>query len=330
MATMHAIVQRAYGEGDVFAWQEVERPQPKPGQVLVRVAAAGVNSGDWHLTTGRPYLMRVMGFGLTRPKATIPGLDAVGTVEALGEGVTDFAVGDAVFGVTEGGSGAWADFAVVNSNALMKKPASIDDVTMAASIDSAITAREAVEDVAAVRAGQTVLVIGASGGVGSFAVQFARAAGADVTGVARAAKADFALSLGATHVIDYRTSEITEGDRRYDVILDMAGNRPLSLLRKALAPKGTLVIVGGEEGGVVFGGIDRQLRALMTSPFVDGRLTVHFSAGRTVKEFGKLIDRLEKGDVVARVDRTLPIARAGEALAVLRGGEVRGKVVLTA
>lgn len=325
-AMMQAIVQSRYGEDGVLELTSVARPRPGPGEVLVRVEAAGVGQAVWHLMAGRPYLVRIMGFGFRAPKQPIPGTDLAGAVVACGDGVTDVHVGDEIIGV---GTGAYAEYALVPANQLVPRPAALSPAEAAALPDSALTALEAVRDTARVAAGQSVLVIGASGGVGSYAVQIARAVGAKVTGVASTAKLDLVRDLGAVHVIDYTREEITDAGHRYDVILDINGNRPLGLLRRALAPDGTLVIVGGEGGGKLFGGIDRQLRAVMLSGFVSQRLTTLISEKRTRAELEPLVAMVALGELRVALDRTYPLADAAVAIADLRAGRVRGKVALT-
>jgi NADPH:quinone reductase-like Zn-dependent oxidoreductase len=243
---MKAIVQDSYGSADVLELREVERPEVGDDDLLLSVHAAGVDPGVWHLMTGLPYLVRVMGFGLRAPRTRVRGGDVAGRVEAFGRNVKGFRAGDEVFGVCDG---SFAEYASAREEKLAPKPANLTFSQAAAVPTSASTALQGLRDGGGVQAGQKVLVIGAAGGVGSFAVQIARALGAEVAGVCSPTKVDLVRSLGAERVIDYTREDFAEGGQRYDVILDTAGNRPLSRLRRALAPRGTLVIVGGEGGG---------------------------------------------------------------------------------
>ncbi len=321
---MRAVTQRRYGDTDVLAVRDVPVPAPGPGEVLVEVHAAGVDRGVWHLVTGRPYVMRLAGFGLTGPRQPVPGLDVAGRIVAVGDGVTRFTVGDEVFGI---GTGTYAEYARAREDRLVQKPAGLGYVEAAAVAVSGLTAWQAVHDVGRVRDGDRVLVLGASGGVGSLAVQLAVAAGAEVTGVSSAAKADLVRSLGAARVLDYATTDPTAGDVRYDVVLDVGGRRRLSRLRRALTITGTLVIVGGEGGGRWTGGAGRQLRALALSRLVPQRLTTFVS-----RERGDGIERLraaiESGDLVVPVGRTYPLDEVPRVLRDLTAGRVRGKAVV--
>jgi len=255
---MQAIVQRRYGTApeDVLRLEQIARPAIKADEVLVRVRAASVDRGTWHLMTGMPYLMRIMGFGLRGPRNPVPGLAVAGTVEAVGRDVTGLAPGDEVFGT---GKGCFAQYATARASRLAPKPAGLTFEQAAAVPVSANAALQAIRDHAKVRPGQHVLVIGASGGVGTFAVQIAKAFGAEVTGVSSTAKTDLVRAVGADHVIDYTREDPVAGRHRYDVIIDIGGSRRLAQLRRALAPKGTLVITGGEDvtgfapGDAVFG-----------------------------------------------------------------------------
>ncbi|HEY4991859.1 MAG TPA: NAD(P)-dependent alcohol dehydrogenase [Nakamurella sp.] len=323
--TMRAIVQDTYGSAEVLHLARIGRPEIADGEVLVRVHAAGLDRGTWHLMTGRPYLMRIMGFGFRRPKNQVAGGDVAGTVVAVGNAVTRFAVGDDVFGI---GQGSFAEYAVAREDKLARKPANCSFQQAAVAGVSALTALQAVRDAGRVRAGQQVLIIGASGGVGSYAVQLAKAFGAVVTGVCSTEKLDLVRSLGADHVIDYRTDDFADGTQRYDVIIDIAGNATLARLRRALTPTGTAAIVGGEQGGDLTGGIDRQLRALMLSRFVGQRLTgVMCKENSTDLEV--LAGLIGAGSVTPSIDRAYPLDRAPEAMRHLEDGQVRGKVVIT-
>jgi NADPH:quinone reductase-like Zn-dependent oxidoreductase len=325
-ATMTAVVQTGYGPApeDVLRLSRADRPAAGDGEVLVRVRAASVDRGTWHLMAGLPYPAR-LAFGLRRPNFLNPGRNLAGTVEAVGAGVTGFRPGDEVYG-TVAANGTFAEYAVARPDRLAPKPASLSFEQAAAVPVSGITALQAVRDHAKVRAGEKVLVIGASGGVGSFAVQIAAALGAEVTGVASAAKLDAVRALGATHVLDRREELVTDG--RYDVVLDIGGNRPLARLRRALGPRGRLVIVGGETGGRLLDGFDRQLRAALLSPFVGQRLGF-FVAKENARDLQALTELVEAGSVTPLIDRSYPLAETAAAVRHLLDGRATGKVVVT-
>lgn len=323
-STMRAVIQQTYGSTDTWQIADTPTPRIRPDEVLVRVHAAGLDRGTWHSMTGRPYLMRVMGFGLRGPKHRVPGLATSGTVVAVGPEVTRFVVGDEVYGVSRG---AFAELAAAPEEKLVRKPAALTFEQAAAVPISATTAMQAVE-VAGVGAGQEVLVTGASGGVGTYAVQIAKALGAEVTGVCSTAKVDLVRSIGADHVIDYTTDDVTAAPRRYDVVLDLAGNAPLRRIRRILEPRGTLVIVGGESKGNWTGGFGRSLRAPVTSLLVSQRLTMLTSSERapSLEAVTALIDA---GTVVPVIDRTFGLDRARAAMHHLEAGQARGKIVIT-
>jgi NADPH:quinone reductase-like Zn-dependent oxidoreductase len=321
---MKAVVQDRYGPPDVLELRDIDRPPVGDDGVLVRVRAAGVDPGVWHLTTGLPYLVRLMGFGLRAPKSRVRGMDLAGQVEAVGRNVTHFREGDDVFGTCDG---SFAEYACARQDDLAPKPANLSFEQAAAVPISGLTALQGLRDRGEVRAGQSVLVIGAAGGVGTFAVQIAKAFGAQVTGVCSTAKLDLVRSIGADHVIDYTREDFEQGDRRYDVILDTAGNRSLSRLRRALASRGTLVIVGAEGGGRWTGGTGRQLRALLLSPFVQHRLRPLLSVG-SKPDLLLLKDLIEAGKVTPVIDRTYPLRQAPEAIRHLAEGHARGKLVI--
>ncbi len=322
-AQMTAIVQDAYG-CDRLAVAEVAVPRPGPDEVLLEVHAAGVDRGVWHLAVGLPLLVRVAGFGLRRPKTPTPGLDVAGRVVAVGAGVTRFRVGDDVFGI---GRGTYAEYAVAKAAKLAPKPARASFEEAGVAAISGITALQALTVIGRVQAGQRVLVTGASGGVGSYAVQIAHALGATVTAVASGRKAAFVRSLGADQVIDYETTDYLDGPDRYDLIIDIGGRSPVRRLRRALTRTGTLVIVGGEGGGRVTGGFGRQFRASALSPFVPQRLTTFVSPELTVdiERLGAMID---DGAVTPAVGRRYSLAQAGEALTDLASGRAEGKSVV--
>lgn len=324
-STMRAIVQDRYGAADVFVLAQVARPEIADNEVLVRVQAAGLDRGTWHMMAGRPYLLRLLGFGFRRPKNRVPGLDVAGTVIAVGSSVTRFSPGEEVFGISRG---SFAEYAAVREDKLARKPANLTFDQAAVVPISAGTALQALTDVGGVEQGQRVLIIGASGGVGSYAVQLAKAFGAEVTGVCSTAKLDLVRSLGADHVVDYTRQDFAGGTSRYDLVLDIGGNSTLSRLRSALTPTGTLVIVGGEEGGRWTGGFGRSLRAPLLSLFVPQRLTMLASKERA-GDLERLSPLIEAGKVVPSIDRTYPLDRVAEAMRHLEAGEVRGKVAIT-
>jgi NADPH:quinone reductase-like Zn-dependent oxidoreductase len=322
---MKAIVQDEYGSADVLKFEDIDRPALGDDDVLIRVEAAGVDPGVWHLMTGLPYMIR-LGYGLRKPKVPVRGRDVAGHVGAVGANVTRFQPGDEVFGICEG---SFAEYATARQDKLVPKPATLTFEQAAAVPISGLTALQAVRDKGEVQPGQKVLIIGAGGGVGSFAVQIARSYGAHVTGVCSTSKLDLVRSIGADDVIDYTRQDFTDGARHFDVIVDTAGNRPLSRLRRALTPKGILVLVGGEGGGRWLGGFDRQiLRAPAMSAFVSQKLRALISTeGQddllVVKEL------IEAGKVTPVIDRTYPLSEAPEAIRYLADGHGRGKVVVT-
>ena len=323
--TMRAIVQDRYGDADTLRNERIALPDINAREVLVHVHAAGLDRGTWHLMTGKPYLMRIAGMGLRGPKDRVPGRDLAGTVEAIGSEVTRFAVGDEVYGV---GRGSFAEYAVAREDKLARKPVGLSFERAAVVPISAGTALQALTDQGRLEPGQTVLVIGASGGVGSYAVQLAKALGAEVTGVAGTAKLDLVRSLGADHVLDYTHDDWADGTRHYDLVLDIAGNPGVSRLRRALTPTGTAVLVGGEDGGSLTGGMNRQLRALLLSPFVGQRFAMLVSKERA-SDLDRLADFLEDGTVTPTVDGTYPLDRVPEAMRRLAAGQVRGKAAIT-
>jgi NADPH:quinone reductase-like Zn-dependent oxidoreductase len=323
-ATMRAVVQRRYGAGPekVLALEQVAVPAIGADEVLVRVRAAGVDRGTWHLMAGQPYLMRLLGFGLRGPKNPVPGLDLAGTVVAAGAGVTGFRAGEEVFGI---GRGSFADYAAARADKLARKPARLSFTQAAAVAVSGLAALQGLR-AGRLRAGEQVLVIGASGGVGSYAVQLAKAFGAHVTGVCSTGKTDLVRSLGADHVIDYTAGDFADGRHHYDLILDTGGNSRLSRLRRALTPTGTLVIAGSEAGK--WTGMGRQLRALMLSPFTRQRLTTYLSRHRQA-DLDTLRQLTETGQVTPLIGRTYPRADAPQAIRDLHDGHARGKTAIT-
>jgi NADPH:quinone reductase-like Zn-dependent oxidoreductase len=325
--TMKSIVQDQYGPvpEDVLRLGEIDKPTIGRDEVLVRVRAASIDRGTWHVMAGLPYPIRIAGFGVRRPKYANPGRSLAGTVEAVGAGVTDFKPGDEVFGVC---SGSLAEYARVGKDKLAPKPANLSFGQAAAVPISGLTALQAVRDRGQVQSGQKVLIVGASGGVGTFAVQIAKAYGADVTGVCSTAKVDDVRAIGADHVVDYTREDFADGGQRYDVILDIGGNASLSRLRRALTPSGTLVIIGGETAGRWLGGVDRQLRAHLLSPFVSQKLGT-FVSSENAEDLLALRELIESGRVAPVIDRTYQLGETAAAIRYMLDGQTRGKLVIT-
>ena len=322
--TMRAVRQRGYGDVAVWGLGEEPVPTPGPGRVLVRVEAAGVDQGTWHLLTGKPYLLRLV-FGLRAPKRVVPGIDLASRVVAVGEGVTRIGVGDEVFGI---GEGSYAEYATALESKLERRPECWTATQAAAAPVSGLTAWQALHTAAQVASGQRVLVIGASGGVGSFAVQIAAAAGAEVTAVCSAAKADFVRALGAEQVIDYRVQDVAGLGVAYDVVLDISGRSTLRRLRRLTVPGGVVVLVGGDDKNPVFGPFGRSLRAVAWTP-VAGRRFVMLVAKEQYEGLTELALLGTAGRLTPAVDRVYPLADAAAAITALAAGEVRGKVVLS-
>ncbi len=321
---MKALVQDRYGSADVLALREIAKPEPGNGEILVRVHAIGIDPGIWHITAGEPYLVRVMGFGLRRPKNQVRG-DIAGRVEAVGADVAGFQPGDEVLGTSPG---CLAEYTCGRADRFVLKPANLSFEQAAALPVSGYTALQGLRDNGRVRPGDKVLIIGAAGGVGTYAVQLAKAFGAHVTGVCSTAKADLVRSIGADEVIDYTTEDVTAGTRRYDLILDTAGNRPVSRLRRVLVPKGTLVLVGAESGARWTGGIGRLLRAGLLSLLVSQNLR-GFLAKENPADLQILRQYVEDGKVTPVIDRIYPFDEAQDAIRYVRKGHSAGKVVVT-
>jgi NADPH:quinone reductase-like Zn-dependent oxidoreductase len=319
---MKAIVQDAYGTADVLELKDIDTPVVGDSEALVSVLAASAHMGDWHVMTGLPYLGR-MAFGLRTPKARVRGTDVAGRVEAVGADVMQFRPGDEVFGSC---NGSFAEHATARPDKLAPKPANLTFEQAATVPTSGCTALQALR-VGKVQPGQKALIIGAAGGVGSFAVQIAKALGAHVTGVCSTSKVDLVRSIGADEVIDYTRNDFAATGQRYDVILDIAGNRSVSHLRRALAPRGHLVIVGGEGGGRWFG-IGRQLRASVLSLFVGQKLGT-LIAKTTGEDLVVLKELIETGKVTPVIGATFPLSEVPEAIVHLEEGHARGKVVIT-
>jgi NADPH:quinone reductase-like Zn-dependent oxidoreductase len=323
---MKAIVQDRYGSADVLEFRDIDEPVVGDDDVLVRVHAAGCGPDVWHVMTGMPYMARAA-IGVRRPRVAARGWDVAGTVDAVGANVTRFEPGDDVMGTAEQGS--FAEFAATTADKLVLKPAGLSFEQAAALPISGITALRAVRDEGRVQPGQTVLVIGASGGVGSLAVQIARSLDAQVDGVCSTSKVDLVRSIGADDVIDYTKEDFADGSRRWDVIIDTAGRRPLSQLRRALTPKGALVIVGGDGGGPWTGGFFRgMLRAPVVSLFVGQRLR-GLATKIEQEDLVTLAELVEAGSVVPVIDRTYPLIEAPDAIRHLAQGHAAGKIVIT-
>lgn len=322
---MKAIVRTEYGTTDVLSLEDVAIPVPGDDEVLVKVHAAGVDRGAYHILTGKPYAMRPFGFGLRRPRFPGLGGDLAGVVEKVGSNVTRFAVGDEVFGI---GKGAFAEYAVAPERKLVAKPAGISFEQASTIAISGITALRGLRDSGGVKAGDHVLVIGASGGVGTFTVQIAKAMGAIVTGVAGPSKQDLVRSIGADHVLDHTRQEITDGGHRYDVIMDIGGGRSLSLLRRALTPTGTLVLAGAEGGGAVLGGTGRQLIATIRTLFTRQKLRA-LLVNENAADIAEVARYIERGDFAPAIDRTFTLPETADALRYMDEGKVRGKVVIS-
>ena len=322
---MKAIVQDRYGSSDVLRLSEVDQPTAADNEVLVRVDAATVNARDWHLMRGDPYLAR-LAIGFRRPKTRIRGTDYAGRVEAVGRGVTRFRPGDEVFGEADG---AFAEYVSAPEDVLERKPANLTFEQAAAMPLAGNTALVGLRDLARVQPGQHVLVNGASGGVGTFAVQIAKAFSARVTGVCSTRNVDLVTSIGADHVIDYTREDFTQNQRRYDVVLDLVGNRSLTECRRALTPAGTLVLSGGgtSEGGSLFGPIGLIVRGRLLSPFVRHRVLV-LEAKPSKENLATLRELAESGKVTPVIDRTYPLSEAPEAIRYLEVEHARAKVVI--
>jgi NADPH:quinone reductase-like Zn-dependent oxidoreductase len=322
---MKAILNHTYGSPDVLRLDHVDTPTPADDdQVLVRVEAAGVNRGDWHATTGLPYIVRIAEFGAGRPTVPVRGTDLAGTVTAVGRDVRRFRPGDTVFGWADG---SFAEYAVTPADRLVTTPSRMSATQAAAVPTTGVTALQAVRDAGGVQHGHRVLVVGASGGVGSFAVQIARSHGAEVTGVASSRNVELVRSLGATHAVDYTTRDVADGPERYDVIIDAAGAHGPSAWRRVLTPTGTLVLIGGPRGRWV-GGMLRFAAALALSRLVSQRLVPLFSTPRAA-DLAELAELAAAGKLTPVLDRTVPLPDTPDAIRHVGAGHTRGKVVVT-
>jgi NADPH:quinone reductase-like Zn-dependent oxidoreductase len=323
--TMRAAVRHRYGSADAVGVERIDVPSPGSGQVLIEVVAAGLDRGVWHVMAGRPYVARLAGFGVLAPKQPVLGMDVAGRVVAVGPSVDGFAVGDEVVGI---GTGSFAEYAVADAAKVVRKPANLTFEQAAVSPISGITALQALTKVGGLEAGQRVLVVGASGGVGSFAVQIAKALGATVTGVASTSKLGFVSSLGADAVVDYTTTDIADLDERFDLIIDTGGRTPLRKLRRILTERGTYVIVGAETDGRLIGGVGRNLRAVLMSMFVRQRLTFFISSeSRTYID--PLVEMLASGDVVPAIGQRATLDEVPDAIRALVAGRASGKTAVT-
>jgi NADPH:quinone reductase-like Zn-dependent oxidoreductase len=323
--SMKAMVRDTYGSPDLLELRDIDIPEISDDEVLIHVHAAGVGRDVWHVMRGLPYPMRLAGYGFRAPKNPVIGSDVAGVVEAVGKNVTRFQPGDEVFGI---GKGSYAEYVCAREDKLAPMPANLTFEQAAVLAIMGSTALQALRDHGRVEPGQDVLIIGASGGVGTYAVQIAKAFGAHVTGVCSTTKVEMVRSIGADHVIDYTREDFAEGDQRYDVILDIGGNSSLARLRRALTPEGTLVIVGGEGGGRWLGGTDRQLRAMILSPFVGQKLGT-FVNKENHEDLLVLKELTESGKITPVIDRTYPLSEVPEAMRYLEAGHARGKVVIT-
>jgi len=323
--SMKAIVYRCYGSPDVVKLEDIAKPTPPDDRVLIKVHAASVNPLDWHYMRGKPYIMRMMA-GLGVPEDIRLGVDFAGTVEAVGKNVKRFKPGDEVFG---GGHGAFAEYVSVREKgSLALKPANLTFEQAAAVPVAAVTALQALRDKGKIQPGQKVLINGASGGVGTFAVQIAKAFGADVTGVCSTRNLAMVRSIGADHVIDYTREDFTQGSLRYDLIVDNVGTHSLSEYRRVLNPQGALVMVGGPNDGRWIGPLSGSIKAMLVAPFVSQKL-VFILAGLKQDDLGALRDLMQTGKLTPVIDRRYKLSETAEAIRYLEEGHARGKVVIT-
>lgn len=321
---MKAVVFRCYGSPDVLKVEEIAKPTPKDDELLVKVHAAAVNPLDWHYMRGEPYVMRLSS-GIGAPKDTRAGVDFAGTVEAVGKGVTRFNVGDEVFG---GRSGALAEYiAIRETSAVVHKPANISFEQAAAVPIAGVTALQALRDMGQLKAGQKVLINGASGGVGTFAVQIARSLGAEVTGVCSTRNVELVRSLGADHVVDYTKEDFTESTEKYDLIVDNIGNHPLRKVRHVLNPGGSFVIVGAKSDDPWLGPMWQPLKAMFLGLTVDEKFGM-ILAKLNAADLSVIAELMQAGKVTSVIDRRYPLTEAAAAIAYLEEGRARGKVLI--
>jgi NADPH:quinone reductase-like Zn-dependent oxidoreductase len=321
---MKAVVYRCYGSPDVLHVEQIEKPTPEDDQVLVRVHSASINPLDFHYMTGTPYIMRIDG-GFGAPKVPRLGVDFAGTVEAVGPKVQRFKPGDAVFGAR---FGSFAEYVAVRENRIAPKPANVTFEQAAAVPVAALTALQGLRDSGQLRAGQKVLVNGASGGVGTFAVQIAKALGAEVTGVCSTRNVDMVRSLGADHVVDYTKQNFTQGDARYDVILDNIGNHPLLAYRRVMKPDGTYVMIGGPKTDKWLGPLGKAAGIYVIKPFVSQKYGLMLSE-MNGEDMAFLVDLMESGKVTPIIDRRYTLDQIRDAMRYLSTGRARAKVVIT-
>ena len=321
---MKALTQDRYGTADVLKFREVERPSPREGQVLVRIVAAGMDRGAWHFMTGEPYLMRLMGFGFRAPSVAVPGTNFAGVIEAVGPGVDGFEPGEEVYGATRG---TFAEYAVAPTGKIARKPPELSFEEAAVLPYPTFVAMQALRDHGRVQPGQSVLVVGASGAVGTIAVQLAVAFGATVTGVCSGGHTDLVRSLGASEVIDYTTQDFADGSRRFDLILDIGGRTPVARLRRALTRNGTLVILGGE-GDRWIGGIQRQTWAKILSLFVPQKL-IAFVVKENASELLKMNELVAAGKVTPVMGLTFPLPDGAAAITAFEKGDTEGRIVIS-
>jgi NADPH:quinone reductase-like Zn-dependent oxidoreductase len=323
MPTAKAVVYREYGSPDVLHCEDVEKPSPGDDEVLIRIRAAAANPLDYHLMSGA-FLMRPM-TGLRKPKTTRPGVDFAGEVEAIGRNVARFRPGDAVYGALRG---AFAEYGCALETRLALKPANLTFEQAAAIPVAGLTALQGLRDKGRLQPGQNVLINGAAGGVGTFAVQIAKSFGAGVTGVCSTRNLDLVRSLGADHVVDYTRDDFTRSAQRYDLIFDCVGNHPFSACRRVITPKGAFVAIGVRPGGRWMGPLPYLLKVFMSSPFVSQRV-VFFIAKITTDDLAALNELIEANKVTPIVDRRYPLCETPEAIRYLKEGHARGKVVIT-
>lgn len=327
---MKAIVNRQYGSPDVLELEDIDKPVVEDDKVLVRVHAASVNPADWHFLRGDPYIARLQ-LGLRKPKISVLGCDLAGQVEAVGKAITTFQPGDAVFGCTFGlghGFGAFAEYVSVAADRLELKPANLSFDHAAAIPLAALTALQGLRDRGRIEPGHEVLVVGASGGVGTFAVQIAKSFGAEVTGVCSTRNVDLVRSIGADHVIDYTREDFTEGGRSYDLVLQVAGTVSPSDCRRALTSKGTLVSISGDSDGHWIGALGRLAKVLLLSPFVSQKM-VNFTVKPNKEDLRTLKELVEAAEVTPVIDRTYSLSEVPEAIRYVEEGHTQGKTVIT-
>lgn len=322
---MKAIVYRKYGPPEVLEYVEIDKPTARDTEVLVKVHAARANPLDWHMMRGEPYVIRAMA-GLRKPRDIRFGRDLAGRVEAIGKNVTRFAPGDEVFGVADG---AFAEYVCADENKLARKPSNITFEQTAAVPIAALTALQALRDSGKIQPGQKVLINGASGGVGTFAIQIAKAFGAKVTGVCSTRNLEFVRSIGADHVIDYTAEDFTKSDPRYDIIIDCSANHSLSALRRTLNPKGTYVPIGGDTDNWMIGMFASLIATLATSPFVSQKMIPFFMARTNSEDLDALRELIEAGKVTPVIDKCYSLDQVPDAMRDLEEGRARGKVVIT-